>query len=225
MSFSTCSEPQPSMVVAAVPVPITLRKSRRLTPAVPLSALMWDLVMTCRAVVARPERRIGLSDVAVHAPAHVERGGLIHGFHVLHIAVAGLAADAGVDVPHVREVDVLGKLVNANPRNGLLLVPVGSELLDLRLSRGDDGVTPHAGAYSGESWVRRAVRGEVAVEAVHLQRVHVNRVAERYRLLGSVSFRRRGAAVCREHGGEDGDADESGHRQPCTAQVHPRELV
>src|SRR3712207_3204009 len=38
--------------------------------------------------------------VAVDAPAHVERGGLVHLIHVLHLPVARLAGDAGVHVAH-----------------------------------------------------------------------------------------------------------------------------
>src|SRR5215467_14863078 len=64
-----------------------------------------------------------LRAVAVHmaadAPAHVEARVLIDARHVLDLAMACLTRDAGVHVPHVREVDVLGKLVDAHPRNRL----------------------------------------------------------------------------------------------------------
>src|SRR5688572_22802342 len=62
----------------------------------------------------------------------------------------------------------------------------------------------------------------MAVEAVHLQRIHVNRVAERDRLHRAVPLRRRGAAVCREHGGECRYTYEARHCKPSASQVHPR---
>src|SRR5215207_395112 len=112
MSFSTRSVPQPT-VAAAPPTPRTFRKSRRLTPGDFDSVLISDdpdaggecrrkawardargradrLVVTGAAVVARLPL-----DVAVDAPAHVERGVLEHLLHLLHLAVAALAGDAG----------------------------------------------------------------------------------------------------------------------------------
>ena len=65
-------------------------------------------------------------DVTAHAPAHVEARELIDAIHLLDLAVARLAGDAGVDVTRVREVDVLRKLVNAHPRNGLGVRPHSS---------------------------------------------------------------------------------------------------
>src|SRR3981189_3733084 len=131
MSLSTFSEAHPSIVVAAVPTPSTLRNSRRLTPfgAVPVTgepscSMLILLVVTRAAVVSRAEGRIRLSDVTVDAPAHVERRRLIDLFHVLDLAVTRLTSHAGVDVPHMREVYVLGQLVDADPRHRLLLAPI-----------------------------------------------------------------------------------------------------
>src|SRR3954471_6462418 len=61
--------------------------------------------------------------VTAHAPPHVEARVLIDAIHLLDLAVARLAGDAGVDVAHVREVHVLGDLVNAHPGNRLRLRP------------------------------------------------------------------------------------------------------
>src|SRR6266480_809729 len=224
MSFSTFSEAHPSNVVAAVPAPRTLRKSRRFTPidaaivvlsVESLSALI-RLVVTRAAVVSRPERRIRLADVAVDAPSHVEGRRLVDLLHRLDLPVAGLTRHASVDVSHVRKVNVLGQLVDSYPRHRLLLVPESGELLDLRLvafgGSSDDGVTAHASPDGRQPGIERFVGGEVAIEAVHLQRVDVNRVAKRDRLDRAVPFRGRSTAVCREHGGERGDANESRHR-------------
>src|SRR5882762_7031862 len=143
MSFSTFSEAHPSIVVAAVPTPSTLRNSRRFTPvgaaATAVSAgfctELIRLVVTRAAVVSRFEGRIRLSDVTVDAPPHVERRRLIDLLHVLDLAVARLARHARVHVPHVREVNVLGELVDSDPRHRLFLVPLVSELLNFGFPR------------------------------------------------------------------------------------------
>src|SRR5206468_9347664 len=119
ISLSTFSEVQPSIVVAAVPAPRTFRNSRRFTPpgavapeaAAGSCSLLIRSVVTRGAVVPRAERRIRLADVTVDAPSHVERRCLVDLLHVLDLAMTRLAGDTGVDVPHVRKVDVLGELV------------------------------------------------------------------------------------------------------------------
>src|SRR6267143_733221 len=196
MSFSTFSEAHPSIVVAAVPAPSTLRNSRRLTPfgavpdaGEPSCSMLILLVVTRAAVVPRAEGWIRLSDVTVDAPAHVERRRLINLLHVLDLAVARLARHARVHVPHVREVNVLGELVDADPRHRLFLIPVGSELLNFWFPRRHNGVAAHTGADRGQTRIERFICGEMAVKAVNLQRVDVNRVAERDRLNGAVPFR------------------------------------
>src|SRR6266550_530537 len=161
MSLSTLSDVQPIIVVAAVPAPRTLRKSRRFTPAgaavIPCAvrscSVLIGSVVTCAAIVSRTERRVRLADVAVDAPSHVERRRLVDLLHILDLAMTRLAGDTGVDVSHVREVNVLRKLVDADPGNRLFLVPVRSQLLDLRLvvirRSLHDGVASHAGAHRG----------------------------------------------------------------------------
>src|SRR5579884_396188 len=159
MSFPVGSS-QPTAATVALVTPRTLRKSRRLTPVFVVSWLMSVVAVGAvvagvlplgggdgghrrrRGARARTRRRgvargfeSFLRTVAVHvaadAPAHVEARELRDAIHLLDLAVTGLAGDAGVDVPRVREVDVLGQLVDADPRNGL-------------------GVRPHAGARRGD---------------------------------------------------------------------------
>src|SRR5881396_3063936 len=138
MSFSTFSCAQPSIAVAAPPAPRTLRKSRRFTPGSLVNRRSSSLVVTRRAIVARAKRGIRLADVTVHAPAHVERVLLIDLLHILDLPVTGLALHAGVHVTHVRKMNVFGKLVDANPRHRLLVVPERGELFDLRLAGRDE---------------------------------------------------------------------------------------
>src|SRR5215467_7953717 len=66
-----------------------------------------------------PLRRAVPGHMAADAPAHVEARVLVDATHVFDLAMARLTRHTGVHVPHVREVDVLGKLVDADPRNRL----------------------------------------------------------------------------------------------------------
>ena len=143
MSFPVSSGRQPVAASAALDAPRTLRKSRRLTPArfrvvAHLSSGSWR--SRSAPSCARPSRPRGvaaafgtdaglrrvpgglesfLRAVAVHvtadAPAHVEARELVDAIHVLDLPVTRLAGHAGVDVARVREVHVLGKLVDAHP--------------------------------------------------------------------------------------------------------------
>src|ERR1700676_2370288 len=106
MSLSTFSEAHPSIVVAAVPTPSTLRNSRRFTPFAEVPGIgeascsvLILLVVTRAAVVSRAEGRVRLSDVTVDAPAHVERRRLGNLLHVLDLAVTRLTRHARVRVP------------------------------------------------------------------------------------------------------------------------------
>src|SRR5262245_17583517 len=146
MSFSTCSWEHPTAAVATPEAPSTFKNARRLTP---VDSLMRDepslgvqgrrSVVTHAAIVARAFRwsrdfggsggdsgepgafsRLVAVHVTVHAPPHVQRGILLDDGHVLDRAVTRLAGDPGVDVPHMWESDVVGQLVDANPRNGCL---------------------------------------------------------------------------------------------------------
>src|ERR1051325_808730 len=56
--------------------------------------------------------------MAVEAPAHAEGHCLRDPFHLVYAAVAAHTADAGRNVRAVREVGVVGQLVNANPMHG-----------------------------------------------------------------------------------------------------------
>src|SRR5678816_1771897 len=157
-------------------------------------------------------------DVAVDAPAHVERGELVDALHALHLAVAALTRHAGVHVTHVREVHVLRKLVDADPRNGFLglaarIRVVVEELLDFgALPRGDAVdlrtvrtdfdlvVASEARADGGESGVRRLVRRVMTIQTVHPELLDLRRVRKVDRLFGGEILRGGGAAVRREEG-------------------------
>src|SRR5262249_62416431 len=108
-------------------------------------------MMTDDAVERRARLMPGM---ALDAPAHRQGRDLRHPLHPLDRPVTLLAGQAGRDVPLVGEVDVARHLVDPDPRDRLLLVPVVLELLDLRVALGrHDLVTPHAaldGRHTGE---------------------------------------------------------------------------
>src|SRR3990172_5958300 len=99
--------PQPAASLAPV-TPATWRNLRRFTRRSRRSEVAYRAVPRDAAL-----------HVAVRAPAHlVHVVGREHPRHLLHVAVALLARDARVDVPHVREMGVLGDLEHPHPRHG-----------------------------------------------------------------------------------------------------------
>ena len=177
-------------------------------------------VVAGRAVVARLERWIGTADVTVDAPSHVQRVLLIYLLHVLDLAVARLTRHPRIHVSHVREVNVLGKLVNPDPWNWLLAVPVSGEELRAWLGGRHNGVAAHAGADRRQAWIRRFRSREVAIDAVHLERSSVHGVRKRDGLRGTVALRRRSSGISREHGGGSSDGEETRNSEPFPLRFH-----
>src|SRR5512145_2625282 len=147
MSRPASLGPHPTVAAPAPVTPRIFRNSRRRTPVGCVVSLMGSVV-TDAAVVAHL-----LLDVAADAPSHVEILLLIHGKHVLDGTVTLLTGDTRVHVSHVRELHVVGHLVDADPRNGLIL---RRELLQLGdfgtrgaigTPRTNDGVASHASGH------------------------------------------------------------------------------
>ena len=133
----------------------------------------------------------------------VETRELIDAIHLLDLTMAALTRDAGVHVARVREVHVLGHLVNAQPRHRLpraafvvvhQLLDLGAlerrmDALDCRTLCADERMTAHTRADGGHTGIRRLVRSVVAVETVHAEPLHVHRVREVDRLLWLAALR------------------------------------
>ena len=60
--------------------------------------------------------------VTVETPTHGVGLGLIDHFHLINVTVTALTGDAAVHVGGVIEVDVVGRLVDADPFDGLAVV-------------------------------------------------------------------------------------------------------
>src|SRR5687768_3990730 len=76
-------------------------------------------ILLLRIAPCRNLARSRLSAMTLNAPAHGQRRILINPLHLLHRAMAGLAAHPGVDVIVMGEDDEIRKLVDANPLDGL----------------------------------------------------------------------------------------------------------
>src|SRR5947208_13647521 len=97
--------------------------------------------------------------VAVDAPAHLERGDLVHLRHAAHVAVAGDAALGArdLDVALVREAHETPQRVHASPHGRQVAYTRVAHLFDLRLigrlgvGVADYLVTAEAGLHRGDS--------------------------------------------------------------------------
>ena len=70
--------------------------------------------------------------MTVQTPSHpqAERAG--DAFHGRHFAMTGATVNLGAQMHHVREIDMIGQIVDPDPEDRLLLFPVGQQLLDFR---------------------------------------------------------------------------------------------
>src|SRR5919109_1042307 len=175
--ISRSAPPVPQAVTPApTPVtPMTLRNSRRSSRLLigPCS------VMTDEAVGAHLAGAMTLD-----APPHLQRTVLLDLPHRLHRTVAFLARKTSVEVAHVREMHVIGKPVDADPRDGPLLAPVCNQLLHFQAVRSDHRCAARNGAagtnlHRRDAGVHRPIRRSVAVHAWDLVGASVNVVGKR----------------------------------------------
>src|SRR5882724_4723654 len=175
--------------------------------------------------------------VAVDAPAHLERGDLVHLRHATHVAVAGAAAPGAqdLDVPLVWEAHETWECVHARPHERLLGGPRLAHLLDLRfmgrVGAADNLMTTEAGLHRGDPRLARDGHGAVTVQAGDLVLTGVDVVTEEDRLAGalqpprvaddgSLVARRRLTGLCRGRKG-DRQCDRDTGPDPPTPLRHP----
>src|SRR5258706_5257908 len=65
--------------------------------------------------------------VAVQTPLHLQRGLLVHEWHLVNRAVAAVAADAFIDMNAVIEENEVGKLIHPRPLQGLARAVAGAD--------------------------------------------------------------------------------------------------
>src|SRR3989441_3731372 len=130
--------------------------------------------------------------VAVDAPAHRERGHLVHLGHATHVAVAGDAALGAqdLDMALVREAHEARQRVHARPHGRLLVDPRLSDLFDRRLiglgRTADYLVTAEAGLHGGDPRLARDGHRAVAIQTGDLILAGVDVVAEKDGLAGTL---------------------------------------
>lgn len=91
--------------------------------------------------MTRPAIDTGLMlPVTIQAPAHLDLDGPGDMRHGGHFAVAGGADEAGADMHHVREINVVRRPVDSVPGDRLLFFPILNQFLDFRSVLGDEQV-------------------------------------------------------------------------------------
>lgn len=89
--------------------------------------------------------------VARETPFHLERVLLINRRHVRDITVARGATDTLSDVDAVIEIDVFGKVVDADPLNRFVVTVTGPDRLEVRTVCPNLGMTVHTGLCWGHT--------------------------------------------------------------------------
>jgi hypothetical protein len=117
--------------------------------------------------------------MAVQAPLHLQGVFLVHQRHLVDSAVTAGAPEAFVYVDLVVEVDVVRKIMHADPLDGFAGGPAVADGLE-ELGVGPDlGVTVDTGLGGRDTCVARLLHRRVAVLALQSQSFHVMLVAER----------------------------------------------
>src|SRR2546430_4543165 len=177
--------------------------------------------------------------VAVDAPAHLERGDLVHLRHGAHVAVAGGAVLGAqdLDMALVREAHEARECVPARPHGCPLVDPRLSDLFNLRLvglrGTADYLMTAEAGLHRGDPRLARDGHGAVAIQTGDLILTGVDVVAEKDGLAGTLEPPRVAddgslvagcglAGLCRDReGDQQRDRDAHPGPDPTTPLRHP----
>jgi hypothetical protein len=121
------------------------------------------------------------------APTHAVRFRVVNDLHMVHMTVAGYAANSPVYMNGVIEINVVRGLVNADPRNrvaGLPRLPNGGKLwtegFNLRMA-------VHAGLGGGNIRVGGFFHARMAVTTIHAELIHVKGVIKGDGLGGLIS--------------------------------------
>src|SRR6185312_356268 len=128
--------------------------------------------------------------VTVQTPAHLQGFLLIHERHGVHTAVAGFATYALLDVDRVIEVDVVGKVIDLLPLDGLVRRIAVADGFESRTVDPDFGVAVHTSLSGRHHGVRGIFDAGVAVSAIDPHGTDVMGVTERDGLLARFTLAR-----------------------------------
>ena len=141
----------------------------------PLGRADWRLPIQIGDLVERTEM-VFRGTVTFEAPTHAVRLVVPDDLHVVHMTVAGHATDAAVHVGRVVKINVIGRLVDADPGNRLAGFPGLADGLELGALGFNLGVAIHAGLGGGNVGVGGFFHLGMAVPAVHPELVDVEGV-------------------------------------------------
>jgi len=120
--------------------------------------------------------------VTAQAPLHLQTFLLVHERHLIHRAVAGVAADTFINVDAVVEVHKVGQLVDARPLQGIARLVTGADRFQQSGVGPDLRMAVHAGFGGRNARKARGLDRSVAVAAIDPEAGDVVLVAEGNRL-------------------------------------------
>src|SRR6476620_4294196 len=97
--------------------------------------------------------RSGLTSMTFHTPSHSQRLLLLNSSHSFYISMASLTRNSFCNMSLMREVNIIWKLMNANPFNGLLFLIGFSDLLNIGAVDLDNRVTVHTNIHGRNTCV------------------------------------------------------------------------
>ena len=127
------------------------------------------------------------SPVALEAPSHAVRFGVINDLHMVHMTVTGYAANPSVHMDCMVKIDVVRCLMNTDPGNRIAGLPRLPDSGKLWTEGFDLRVAVHAGLGGGNIRVGGFFHSRMAVAAIHAELIHVEGVIKGTGLGGLVS--------------------------------------
>jgi hypothetical protein len=151
-----------------------------------------------RLLVAHVEYLIARTQIlfrramAAQTPLHLQRFLLIHQWHLVDWTVAGVAANAFIDVNAVIEKDEVGELVHPRPLQRFSRLVAGADWFEQLRVGPDLRVAVHAGLGGRNASERRSFHARVTVPAIDpvvsnvVLVAELNRLTPRHALIGDV---------------------------------------
>ena len=121
--------------------------------------------------------------MAFEAPLHVKSIFFPHEWHLIDLAMTGLAAYTLLDVNTVVEIGKVRQIMDPGPLERLVIAKTEAHRLEDWCFGPNLGVTSHAGFGRGNARKRAFFDGGMAVATVDTHTFYVMLVAERYRLI------------------------------------------
>ena len=122
------------------------------------------------------------STMAVQAPLHLQRRGVVHQRHPVHRPMTGIAAHTFVDMNAVIEIGKVGQIVHPGPNQRLTTAIAFPDWFQQWRIRPNLSVTVHAGLGRRDPGKAGSFNRSMTVEAINSLAGNVVLVTERHRL-------------------------------------------